>query len=99
MLPKIEKNLFKDSVKQASKKVFNPKMFIASVLLIGAAATANSNLPNTTILDNMTKVQKQDNLFVLKPSETAAQTYAWHYSHTSHYSHGSHYSHYSSSIF
>ena len=87
MLPKIKKNLFKDSVKQANKKVFNFKMFLASVLFAGTAATASVSLPNATTLDNIIKSQKQDYSFVLQPSETADLTYASHYSHSSHYSH------------
>lgn len=96
MLPKIEKNLFKDTVKQASSKVFNFKMFIASILFAGTAATAGVSLPGATTLDNMIKVQEQAKTLVLQPSEAVARTYAYHSSHSSHSSHASHYSHRSS---
>ncbi|MFK7779759.1 MAG: hypothetical protein QM490_01310 [Candidatus Gracilibacteria bacterium] len=97
MLPKIEKNLFKDIVKQANRKVFNFKMFIASILFAGTAATASISMPSADAVDNMIKDQQKVSTLVLQPSENAARTYAYHSSHSSHSSHASHYSHRSSS--
>lgn len=96
MLPKVDKNLFKDKVAKASKKVFNFKMFIASVLFAGTAATASVNMPSAETLDNLIQNQQKSSTLVLKPSENSVATYAYHYSHSSHSSHASHYSHYSS---
>lgn len=96
MLPKVDKNLFKDKVAKASKKVFNFKMFIAGALLAGTAATANVSMPSSETLDNLLQSQQKNTALVLKPSENAEVTYAYHYSHSSHSSHSSHYSHYSS---
>ena len=86
MLPKIEKNLFKDTVKQANKKVFNFKMFVASILFAGTAATASVSMPSADVLDNMIQNQQKVSALVLQPSENAARTYAYHSSHSSHYS-------------
>jgi len=96
MLPKIKKNLFKDTVKQTSNKVFNFRMFLTSIFFAGTVATASVIPNNTTSIDNIIKIEKESNMLILKPSETTIGSCSWHSSHYSHSSHSSHYSHISS---
>lgn len=94
MLPKIKKNLFKDTVKQVNSK-FNLKIFLTSMLFAGTVASANIDLPNnTTSFDNIIKIEKEVNTLILQPSKTDIGSCSWHSSHSSH---SSHYSHRSSS--
>jgi len=97
MLPKINKNLFKDTAKQVNSK-FNLKMFLTSMFFTGTVATASVNLPsNTHLINNIIKTEKEANILILEPSLTAIGSCTWHSSHYSHSSHSSHYSHRSSS--
>lgn len=97
MLPKLDKNLFQDKVKQVKENSFNFKTLLTGILLAGATAVASPVVPNTIDLDNksVNVMELKDKAFTLTPSENK-QVLATHRSHYSHQSHRSHYSHYSS---
>ena len=62
MLPKRDKNLFKDKAKQITSKAFNFKTFLIGVLFAGTTAVAGVSIPTVSEIDNLVKDQTKNKL-------------------------------------